>query len=418
MRVLLVVGVAGAIAGASNASAQDCSAPHAVRYPVQGPCNGGWDRTLEELRAATFNCEGEYSNSDYIASGGSAHHGNDLFAPYRAPILAVVDGVVAKSGWDTGLGNRVAIHDECGWEYDSGHLDEIAAGMTIGREVRAGEVIGYMGSTGSRSGGSVHLHFNIHHSSNSWSDDVNPFPIIDPVVHTSCLPPGPEAIRLAAAFSAQSFPYAADPFEIVAGEGVAGYIEMRNDGSETWQPGVTHLRTSEPRDGASAIAGPDWLAPNRPATVDRDVPTGEVGRFSFTVVAPATPGDYPQYFNLAHGDEWFSDLGGPPDGQLQVRVTSTAAPDDDGDGSPSNLDCDDSDATVHPGASDPCGDGVDQDCDGDDACAGADAGVRAGDGGVPGGEMSGGCSTTPASGIASFLSLALLALVRRRAIRR
>jgi murein DD-endopeptidase MepM/ murein hydrolase activator NlpD len=418
MRVFFLVSFLGL--AIDSASAQDCDSPHADRYPVQGPCNGGWDRMLEDRRAATYNCDGEYSNSDYIASGGSAHHGNDLFAPFRAPILAVVDGVVAKSGWDTGLGNRVAIHDSCGWEYDSGHLDEIAAGMVIGREVRAGEIIGYMGSTGSRSGGSVHLHFNIHHSDNSWSNDVNPFPIIDPVANTSCLPAGSAALRFAAAFSAQSFPYAADDFILVPGQAVPGYIEMRNTGSETWLPGSTHLRTSEPRDGASPLVGPDWLAPNHPTTVDREVPTGEVGRFSFTVVAPAAPGDYPQYFNLVGGDsEWFGDFGGPPDDQLQVRVTVTEAPDEDGDGSPSNLDCDDADATRHPSAADPCGDGVDQDCDGSDACAEADGGSTPGlDGGTaPGGEMSGGCSAGGSAIAFAWLPIALAIGAWRRRVR-
>ena len=50
--------------------------------------------------------------------------------------------------------------------------------------------------------------------------------------------------------------------------------------------------------------------------------------------------------------------------------------DADGDGFDSadyaGTDCDDADATVYPGATDPCGDGTDQDCDGSDACSVAD----------------------------------------------
>lgn len=50
-------------------------------------------------------------------------------------------------------------------------------------------------------------------------------------------------------------------------------------------------------------------------------------------------------------------------------------PDADGDGSRADVDCDDGNASIHPGAVDTCGDGVDQDCSGADAiCPGVDAG--------------------------------------------
>lgn len=318
----VLVSLAWLLALPAAARAQDCSAPFASRYPVAGPCNGGWDPTLERLRAATYNCDGEYSNSDYIASGSSAHHGNDFFAAARTPIIAVTDGVVAKAGWETGLGNRVAIHDACGWEYDAGHLDSIEVGIAVGVSVRAGDVLGYMGATGSRSGGSVHLHFNVHHSDDAWSDDVNPFGVVGHLANTSCLPVGPATPAWRAQVTMQSFPLAADDFLLMPGEEVAGFIEVRNLGSETWRPGEVNLGTVEPRDGVSAMAGPDWLSTSRPATIDREVPAGEIGRFAFTVRAPATPGDYPQYFNLVReGVSWFSDSGGPVDAWIEVRIT-------------------------------------------------------------------------------------------------
>ncbi|HJL19489.1 MAG TPA: MopE-related protein, partial [Sandaracinaceae bacterium LLY-WYZ-13_1] len=248
----------------------------------------------------------------------------------------------------------------------------------------------------------------------------------------------------AAEYVSQTFPLAREPFELYPGEERTGAIELRNTGEATWEPGATNLGTTEPRDGASPLEGPDWIGPNRPATVDRTVPPGETGRFEFTVRAPDAPGDYPQFFTLVQeGTAWFSDQGGPPDDQLQVRVTVVEPPpcpagtgeawtcagdarercrwgeverepcadgctprpdgddvcadgadDADGDGAPAPMDCADDDPTRYPGAPEVCEDGVDQDCDGrDPSCVpGADGAVVGPDGGVgSGGALTGGC---------------------------
>ena len=54
-----------------------------------------------------------------------------------------------------------------------------------------------------------------------------------------------------------------------------------------------------------------------------------------------------------------------PSGRYYGQTTPTPA-DQDGDGSPANLDCDDQDPARFPGAADPDGDGIDQNCDGVD----------------------------------------------------
>ncbi len=132
-----------------------------------------------------------------------------------------------------------------------------------------------------------------------------------------------------ATYVAQSFPLASEPFVLAPGETKAGYIELRNEGKQTWKPGEVFLGTTQPKDGPSALAGPGWVSPTRAATVDKAVAPGATGRFNFTVKAPATKGDHAQFFNLLReGVHWFSDAGqgGPKDDQLQVKVTVVPKP--------------------------------------------------------------------------------------------
>ena len=194
-------------------------------------------------------------------------------------------------------------------------------------------------------------------------------------------------IEFRATYVNQTFPLASMPFVLEPGQEVAGNIELRNDGSATWNPGETFLATTEPRDGASPLAAGDWVAPNRPATVDRVVGPGETGRFEFSVRAPITAGDHAQFFNLVNGTTWFSDpgQGGPPDDQLQVRVMVSM----DGDAGPPPMDA---------------GPTADAGTAGD---AGADAGLR-----MTG--ESGGCGCRTSGGADASWLLALVVLGRRR----
>ena len=130
---------------------------------------------------------------------------------------------------------------------------------------------------------------------------------------------GPSGPVWSAQYVGQSFPLASADFVIPAGEERSGTLEMRNTGTDPWTPGATFLGTTSPRDGASAIAGSDWISPSRAATVDRVVPPGETGTFAFSVRAPWRAGEYAQYFNLVQeGVAWFDP---PGDEQLQIRVT-------------------------------------------------------------------------------------------------
>ncbi len=57
---------------------------------------------------------------------------------------------------------------------------------------------------------------------------------------------------------------------------------------------------------------------------------------------------------------------GPPVGMRGVQAPAPTPTDKDGDGATSDVDCDDNDPTRYPGAPDPYGDGIDQNCDGVD----------------------------------------------------
>jgi len=235
----------------------------------------------------------------------------------------------------------------------------------------------------------------------------------------------------AAEYVNQTFPLAREPFELYPGQEQSGYIEMRNTGTAPWMPGVTKLGTTEPRDVESPLAASDWLAPNRAATVDDTVNPGETGRFEFSVRAPDELGDYPQFFNLVQeGVAWFGDQGGPPDAQLQVRVTVVPSPPCP-DGIGEAWQCDGTDRirceygeVVRETCEDGCVDGT---CAGSDpttpdagaarpAPDGGTTGTADGDGSVSADSrvMTGGCSVGRTGEGAAGLLLLVLLLVRRR----
>jgi hypothetical protein len=140
---------------------------------------------------------------------------------------------------------------------------------------------------------------------------------------------GGKPIAFKGSFVAQGFPFAAEPFVLHPGEEKAGFLDLKNDGAEVWKKGEVFLGTSNPRDGQAAIAAASWISPSRVVSVDADTPPGGVGHFAFSVMGPDVAGDYPQYFNLVReGVAWFSDAGqgGPPDNQLQIKVTVEIPP--------------------------------------------------------------------------------------------
>lgn len=138
----------------------------------------------------------------------------------------------------------------------------------------------------------------------------------------------------AAQYVSQSFPLASAGMTMMGNAKVPAYIELRNTGTKTWDSN-TRLATSNPRDRPSAFASADWIDASRLAAVQGTVAPGETYRFQFTLQAPTAAGVYAEHFNVVQeGVAWFSDpgQGGPPDNQLQNRITVMSTGIDGGGG--------------------------------------------------------------------------------------
>lgn len=86
------------------------------------------------------------------------HAGVDFGAAHGSPIYAVGDGAVSIAGWHGGHGNYVRLDHGSGFGTGYAHMSRIA--VSPGTRVRAGQIIGYVGSTGLSTG--PHLHYELY----------------------------------------------------------------------------------------------------------------------------------------------------------------------------------------------------------------------------------------------------------------
>ncbi|MDR4987224.1 MAG: peptidoglycan DD-metalloendopeptidase family protein [Bacteroidales bacterium] len=87
------------------------------------------------------------------------HYGTDYAAPHGTPILAVGDGVVTQASYTRGNGNFVRIRHNAVYETQYLHMSRFASGIRPGTRVTQGQVIGYVGSTGTATGPHVCFRF-------------------------------------------------------------------------------------------------------------------------------------------------------------------------------------------------------------------------------------------------------------------
>lgn len=160
--------------------------PRMSRFPVRAPHNIGYDARSCGTGTCRTSCPDQNANSDWNAATG--HNGIDVFAFQRAPLVAVADGTIVAVGTPSRTsGLRVRLRDACGWEYYYGHLDQ--AVVSVGQRVTAGQLVGYMGRTGTAS---THLHFNVS-PDGQYLRDINPFTLLKNTSPTACAaqPPPP-----------------------------------------------------------------------------------------------------------------------------------------------------------------------------------------------------------------------------------
>lgn len=127
------------------------------RFPVQGHC--------------------AYGDTWHAARGGGRRHeGVDVIAATGNLLYAVADGTITHRFWDQPgrrAGNGLKLTAADGTYFVYLHMSAFAPGIAQGTRVQAGDVIGFVGNTGSSA--TPHLHFEIH----PWGGAaINPYPYV------------------------------------------------------------------------------------------------------------------------------------------------------------------------------------------------------------------------------------------------
>ena len=135
---------------------------------VQDESPNYWNEKGENLRKAFLKAPFKFSR---ISSGFTysrrhpvtrivrPHTGIDYAAPSGTPVMSIGDGVVIQRAYAGGGGNTIKIKHNSTYSTAYLHLSKFAANLKVGKRVRQGEIIGYVGTTGLSTG--PHLDFRI-----------------------------------------------------------------------------------------------------------------------------------------------------------------------------------------------------------------------------------------------------------------
>lgn len=155
----------------------------AIRFDQGDGGNIWWNEKGESMRKAFLKAPLKFNR---ISSGFSyarrhpvsgkvrPHTAIDYAAPAGTPVHAIGDGTVISAGWAGGGGNTVKIRHNSVYSTAYLHLSRFGKGIKSGVRVRQGDVIGYVGSTGTSTG--PHLDFRV------WKNGspVNPLKLESP----------------------------------------------------------------------------------------------------------------------------------------------------------------------------------------------------------------------------------------------
>ena len=148
-------------------------------FPGQNLClpEVGFGRDLPSvvLDAAPVSGPCRFANSwQATRGGGRLHVGVDLISPAGTPVVAAANGTLTRQTTNgSRAGNAWWLTTSTGTYFFYAHLASFADGLSVGSRVQAGDVIGYVGSTGNAV--SPHLHFEIHPGGGG---PVNPYSAI------------------------------------------------------------------------------------------------------------------------------------------------------------------------------------------------------------------------------------------------
>lgn len=146
------------------------TAPRVISAPLTAkPAPEVESDAIADLRERRFTLpvkgieRGELRSSfDEARSEGRRHEAMDILAPRGTPILSVDDGTIAKLFTSKAGGLTIYQFDpSTSYAYYYAHLDRYAPGLHDGQRVKAGDLLGYVGTSGNAPPNTPHLHFAI-----------------------------------------------------------------------------------------------------------------------------------------------------------------------------------------------------------------------------------------------------------------